>query len=145
MLSAHAAPGLPPHLARGFHVSALTADERDYYTDRLAGIVKYLGQHKPWLMKDPRLSWLAPLWLEQLEAPLCVLLVDMQPQTLAQHLAQQQQERQLHSQQVQLQGSGEGGGSSSSGSSDEELVVSPATHLERWTNATLSSLKVCWC
>lgn len=142
MLSAHAAPGLPPHLARGFHVSALTADERDYYTDRLAGIVKYLGQHKPWLIKDPRLSWLAPLWMEQLEAPLCVLLVDMQPQALAQHLAQQQQERQLHSQQAQLEGRGGEGGSSSS--SDGELVVSSATHLERWTNATLSSLKACF-
>lgn len=123
MLQAHSTPGLPPHLARSFHISALTRDERDYYQDRLQGVVKYLGQHRPWLIKDPRLSWLAPLWLEQLEAPLCVLVVDMQPERLAQHLAQQQQERQMHS-------------------SSDDVVVSSATHLERWTNATLSSLKV---
>jgi hypothetical protein len=54
-----------------------------------------------------------------------VLVVDMQPHKLAQHLAEQQQQRQMQ----QLSGNG-------------ELEVSPATHLERWTNATLSSIKV---
>lgn len=128
MLQQHSSPGLPHHLARGFHISALTKDETDYYQDRLSGIVRYLSKYKPWLMKDPRLSWLAPLWLEQLESPLCVLVVDMQPQHLAQHLAEQQQQRQMQ----QLSGNG-------------ELEVSAATHLERWTNATLSSLKVGAC
>lgn len=132
MLQQHASPRTDPQLARGFHVSSLGRDELEYYTDRLQGIGAYLGQHKPWLIKDPRLSWLASLWLEQLDAPLCVLLVDMQPQHLAQHLSLQQQQRQLQRQQRQAV----------SGSSDGQEVVSAATHLERWTNATLSSLKV---
>jgi hypothetical protein len=131
MLQAHSSPGLPPHLARGFHVGALTPDESSYYQDRLQGIVSYLDGHRPWLIKDPRLSWLAPLWLEQLESPLCVVVVDMQPHQLAQHLAQQQQERQMHSSSSQQLVSG-----------GDEVAVSAATHLERWTNATLASLKV---
>jgi hypothetical protein len=131
MLQQHASPRLNPQLARGFHVSSLSRDEREYYTDRLQGIATYLGQHKPWLIKDPRLSWFASLWLEQLDAPLCVLLVDMQPQHLALHLSLQQQQHQLQRQQQGV------------GSSEGQEVVSAATHLERWTNATLSSLKVC--
>jgi hypothetical protein len=129
MLQQHARPGASPQIAAGFHVSSLTRDEREYYTDRLQGIAALLGQHKPWLIKDPRLSWFASLWLEQLEAPLCVLLVDMQPQHLAQHLALQQQQRQQRHRGV-------------GGSSDGQEVVSAATHLERWTNSTLSSIKV---
>jgi len=130
MMQQHASAGLPPRLGRGFHVGKLSASDLEYYSDRLQGIVSYLGRHRPWLLKDPRLSWLAPLWLERLEAPVCVLVVDMQPERLAQHLATQQQQQQ---QQQQLP----------DGSAVQEVEVSPATHLERWTNATLSSLKVC--
>ncbi|WIA20981.1 hypothetical protein OEZ85_005318 [Tetradesmus obliquus] len=118
MLSQHAAPGLPPRLGRGFAPSALTPDERHYYRDRAEGVTRYLGRHKPWLLKDPRLVWLAPLWLERLEAPLCIILTHLQPALLAQQLAGR----------PVAQG---------------ELEVSPATHLERWTNATLSALQAC--
>lgn len=45
---------------------------------RVEGVVRYLGQHKPWLLKDPRLAWFAPLWMERLEAPGCILIVHPQ-------------------------------------------------------------------
>uniref|UniRef100_A0A383W8C6 Sulfotransferase n=1 Tax=Tetradesmus obliquus TaxID=3088 RepID=A0A383W8C6_TETOB len=118
MLSQHAAPGLPPRLGRGFATSALTPDELHYYRDRAAGVTRYLGRHKPWLLKDPRLVWLAPLWMERLEAPLCIIMSHLQPALLAQQLAGRPV-------------------------AEGELEVSPATHLERWTNATLSALQAC--
>jgi hypothetical protein len=51
MLSKHTSPGLPPRLGRGFSLSSLSADDVDYYRDRLAGVIRYLGHHKPWLLK----------------------------------------------------------------------------------------------
>lgn len=131
MLQQHSSPGLPYRLARGFHTSKLTKEEVDYYQDRMQGIIAYMGQHKPWLLKDPRMSWLAALWLERLEAPVCVLVVDMQPQRLAEHLSAQQLLSNSRQHQ-QLPG----------GASSGEIEVSAATHVERWTNATLSALKV---
>jgi hypothetical protein len=51
ILSKHTSPGLPPRLGRGFALSSLSADDADYYRDRLAGVIRYLGHHKPWLLK----------------------------------------------------------------------------------------------
>jgi hypothetical protein len=51
MLSQHTAPGLPPRLGRGFALSSLSADDAHYYRDRLAGVIRYLGHHRPWLLK----------------------------------------------------------------------------------------------
>ncbi|KAF6262107.1 hypothetical protein COO60DRAFT_690847 [Scenedesmus sp. NREL 46B-D3] len=119
MLSKHATPGLPARLGRGFALAALSADDAAYYRDRVGGVVRYLGHRRPWLLKDPRLVWLAPLWLERLEAPLCVIVTHMQPALLAQQLAGWRV-------------------------AEGELEVSPATHLERWTNATLSALQACF-
>lgn len=51
ILSKHTSPGLPPRLGRGFSLSSLSADDADYYRDRLAGVIRYLGHHKPWLLK----------------------------------------------------------------------------------------------
>lgn len=82
---------------------------------------RYLDHHRPWLIKDPRLVWFAPLWLERLEQPLCVLLVDLDPWRLAQQLSEGQQQQQQLLQEA----------------------VSPYVHLERWTNSTLSALQVC--
>jgi hypothetical protein len=80
--------------------------------------MRYLHPHQPWLLKDPRLSWLAPLWLEHLDQPLCLLVVSLQPGLLAAQLAEYQT----------AQG--------------DEIAVGSSTHIERWTNATLSALKV---
>lgn len=77
------------------------------------GLPRYLDHHKPWLVKDPRLVWFAPLWLERLDHPLCVIPIDLQPWKLAEELSE-------HS----------------------KGAISPAVHLERWTNSTLSTLKV---
>eukprot|EP00878_Enallax_costatus_P010954 GHUV01011442.1.p1 GENE.GHUV01011442.1~~GHUV01011442.1.p1 ORF type:complete len:244 (+),score=77.65 GHUV01011442.1:1454-2185(+) len=93
----------------------MSSTDLDYYQDRMEGIGRYLDHHKPWLVKDPRLVWFAPLWLERLEHPLCIIAVDLQPWALAEGL-----------------------------SSDTRGAVSPAVHLERWTNSTLSALQACF-
>eukprot|EP00775_Hariotina_reticulata_P006614 gene6614-6842_t len=119
MLRKYAAPGLPSQLAWGFNISKMSPEDLEYYRDRLDGVTRYLHPHQPWLLKDPRLSWLAPLWLEHLDQPLCVLVVSLQPGLLAAQLAEHQAE----------QGDG--------------MEVGSSAHLERWTNATLSALRAC--
>lgn len=42
--------------------------------DLIAGIVSELGRRGAWVIKDPRLSLLFPLWREALERPVCLLV-----------------------------------------------------------------------
>jgi hypothetical protein len=62
MLSQHTAPGLPPRLGRGFKLSSPGPDDAHYYRDRVAGVTRYLGHHKPWLVKVRRQQQQQQLW-----------------------------------------------------------------------------------
>ncbi len=107
----------PEWLAYNFSTAKLSSDDYSYYSDRAMGVLSYLNHKRPWVMKDPRLSWVAPLYLEHMEAPLCILLY-RQPQELVAALRKHPEE---------LKG----------------VDVSHEVHMERWTNATLSALQVC--
>lgn len=37
-------------------------------------VLERLEGKRPWLLKDPRLSWVAPLYMERLEEPLCIIM-----------------------------------------------------------------------
>ncbi len=45
------------------------------FTQRARKILQGLESHRPWVMKDPRLCLLLPLWRPLLEAPICVHVV----------------------------------------------------------------------
>lgn len=56
------------------------------FKQRAQPILQGLEGNRPWIMKDPRLCILLPLWLPLLEAPICVHVV-RHPLTTAQSLA----------------------------------------------------------
>lgn len=39
-----------------------------------AAVVRSLDSHRPWVIKDPRLCWLLPLWRPLLECPVAILV-----------------------------------------------------------------------
>lgn len=41
---------------------------------RIGAVLGYLRPKQPWVTSEPLLPWLAGVWLETLEDPLCVLL-----------------------------------------------------------------------
>lgn len=45
---------------------------RETFMQRARGILQDLDSHRPWVMKDPRLCLLLPLWRPLLDAPVCV-------------------------------------------------------------------------
>ena len=45
---------------------------REIFRQRAHGILQDLNGHRPWVMKDPRLCLLLPLWRPLLDAPVCV-------------------------------------------------------------------------
>jgi hypothetical protein len=47
---------------------------RARFQDRAREIVEELDRHGPWVVKDPRLCLLFPVWREVLENPFCVLI-----------------------------------------------------------------------
>ena len=53
-------------------VDALPAHERGRYTALAGDIVLKLDAHRPWFVKEPRLSALFPVWRAALETPVCV-------------------------------------------------------------------------
>jgi hypothetical protein len=55
-------------------VSKLTDDVRRAFVDRARSIAARLGEHGTWLVKDPRMSLLMPIWHEALGRPVCVLV-----------------------------------------------------------------------
>lgn len=48
---------------------------QETFTQRARKILQGMDGHRPWVMKDPRLCLLLPLWLPLLEVPVCVHVV----------------------------------------------------------------------
>jgi len=73
--------------ALGADVSRLSDDQHVLYLGRVRRIVaRSLQGHGPFLLKDPRMSLLFPLWREALENPVCVI-VWRDPMAVARSLA----------------------------------------------------------
>ncbi|GIU87287.1 MAG: hypothetical protein KatS3mg009_1802 [Acidimicrobiia bacterium] len=58
-----------------FSLDAVPAEVRDAYVTELRRIVLDLDAHRPWVVKEPRLSLLFPLLRPLLEIPVCVHVV----------------------------------------------------------------------
>jgi hypothetical protein len=58
----------------GLDLSRLDGEPRARLREQARTIVGELDQHGPWVIKDPRLCLLFPLWREVLEHPFCVLI-----------------------------------------------------------------------
>jgi len=74
-----------------YRTSTLDLDRADpqlleAFQKRALEILEDLERHRPWVMKDPRLCLLLPLWLPLLEAPVCIH-VTRHPLTTAYSLA----------------------------------------------------------
>lgn len=70
----------------GFDLAALAPEDRSAFEARAAEVVARLAPHRPWAIKDPRLSLLLPLWRPALEQPF-VVLVWRRPLEVARSLA----------------------------------------------------------
>lgn len=46
----------------GINAASLNLMDQTIYRDRVRDLLKYLGRKRPWLINDPRLAWLAPIW-----------------------------------------------------------------------------------
>lgn len=64
--------GLDWNRVAEFRVDRLMEDDLDFARKRIHPILCELEPHRPWVIKDPRLSLLLPLWREQLEVPVAV-------------------------------------------------------------------------
>jgi len=56
----------------GFDPTALSKRDASHYTERVRDVLKYLGRRRPWLIHDPRMAWLAPLWCVSLGWVCCL-------------------------------------------------------------------------
>ena len=52
----------PSGAALGFDAEAVAARDAAHYSARVRELLAYLGRRRPWLVHDPRMAWLAPLW-----------------------------------------------------------------------------------
>jgi hypothetical protein len=84
MLAALGASWLDPE--RG-DTERLTADDRNGFEHRARKIAKRFDSNGTWMMKDPRLAILFPVWRAALEEPLCVLIW-REPMAVARSLSQ---------------------------------------------------------
>jgi O-antigen biosynthesis protein len=50
----------------------LTEDARTAFEQKARVIIQNLDAHRPWVLKDPRMCLLFPLWQPLLETPICV-------------------------------------------------------------------------
>jgi hypothetical protein len=57
-----------------FTIDKIPSEALEEFRKRARQIILGLDAHRPWFLKDPRLCVLAPLWLELLEFPMCVLV-----------------------------------------------------------------------
>jgi len=55
-----------------FHIDAIPDAARAEFTDQAKRLLLDFDAHRPWLLKEPRLCILLPIWLELLEAPIIV-------------------------------------------------------------------------
>ena len=63
------------HLVSTVDPHQIDPELRESFTQRARKILQGLEGHRPWVMKDPRLCLLLPLWLPLLEVPICVHVV----------------------------------------------------------------------
>jgi hypothetical protein len=69
----------------GLDLSRLQEKHRSELEDRARSIVRALDDHRPWVIKDPRLCVLFPFWRKLLDRPVCVL-IDRDPLAVARSL-----------------------------------------------------------
>ncbi|MDD2816285.1 MAG: glycosyltransferase [Thiotrichaceae bacterium] len=81
-----AAMGISWDKISDYDSSQITPEISTQFSSRAQEIVLGLDAHRPWMMKDPRLNLLLPLWLPLLELPVCVY-VYRSPIQVAQSLA----------------------------------------------------------
>jgi hypothetical protein len=55
-------------------VARLSDESRRAFVDRARAIVRELDTHGSWMVKDPRMAILFPIWREVLDHPICVLV-----------------------------------------------------------------------
>jgi hypothetical protein len=55
-------------------VARLSDESRRTFIDRARAIVRALDAHGSWMVKDPRMAILFPIWREALDHPICVLV-----------------------------------------------------------------------
>jgi hypothetical protein len=67
-------------------LEALPAAGRAGFAERMAAVVAELERRPPWVLKDPRLCLLLPLWRPLLPAPAIALLVHRRPLQVARSL-----------------------------------------------------------
>jgi hypothetical protein len=70
----------------GFDLARLDGASRARLLERARGIAAEMDRHGPWVIKDPRLCLLLPLWRRVLERPICIL-VHRSPLAVAASLA----------------------------------------------------------
>ncbi|MBA3544539.1 MAG: glycosyltransferase, partial [Chthoniobacterales bacterium] len=58
----------------GFSISRIPEENLARFKTEAGSLVLNMDAHRPWFLKEPRLSVLAPLWLELLEFPVCVFV-----------------------------------------------------------------------
>ncbi|HEX3525826.1 MAG TPA: sulfotransferase [Thermoanaerobaculia bacterium] len=58
----------------GFDLARLDAESRAGFAERVRGFAAEMDRSGPWVIKDPRLCLLFPLWRPALERPVCVLV-----------------------------------------------------------------------
>jgi len=71
----------------GADLSKLSDEARRAFVDRARSIVRALDTHGTWMIKDPRLGILFPIWREAFDDSICVL-VWREPAAVARSLAQ---------------------------------------------------------
>lgn len=60
------------HELAHFDLDTLSEDHREAFAQKARVIVQNLDAHRPWVLKDPRMCLLLPLWRPLLEAPICI-------------------------------------------------------------------------
>ena len=68
-----------------FRLDKIPATALARFQDKAGEILHDLDAHRPWVIKDPRMCILFPLWRKLLEAPICIF-VHRQPIQVAQSL-----------------------------------------------------------
>lgn len=64
--------GIDWHLISTLDIDSIDTELVDAFTQKAKQIMLGIDSHRPWVLKDPRLCLLLPLWLPLLEVPVCV-------------------------------------------------------------------------
>jgi spore maturation protein CgeB/GT2 family glycosyltransferase len=66
--------GVGWHKVCRLNLDEVSSEQRAAFTEQARLIVHKLDAHRPWVLKDPRMCLLLPLWRDLLEAPICVYI-----------------------------------------------------------------------